>query len=251
MSDTAIPLDPSSPPQVEPGAPAPPPAASPAPAAPSPDVEALQARVAELDQRNRQWEQVVTNLVQSTTAATAGQPTAPTPVVVSPAARQYLRSRGMSDEDIDQTAGIIGPYLDYAQQVAIAPLQAENRQLRDQVEGVVAPNKYKDWDVVGADVEKIKQVAAQRGEFLSTEQAYEKAVVQNIDKVVAKRTMQAQAATTRATDASALTSLGGSTAVNPAAQGGLSAEQFAKMSREERAKVPAETRQKLWSELGL
>lgn len=213
----------------------------PAPPAPPPaDVErvaSLERQLADLDARNRQYEASLTAIVQ----AQAGQ-TQALPTIVSPGARQFLRQRGLSDQEIDANAAIIGPFLDYAAQAAVAPLAQQNRTLQDTIDGIKAKSEFEHWDLVGADAERLRNEAAQRGQYLSTEDAYEKAIVRNLDRVTEARATQRQAATRRAHDASAMAGLGGSRAVMAGGEGGpLTKERLAGMSREERSK--------LWDEL--
>jgi hypothetical protein len=237
--------------QDDPGtaAPAAPPAA---PAAPDPStdrVAALERQLHELNGRNQQYETIVTNLIQGQTAMNQG-PAAPIPTVVSPQARQYLRSRGQTDEEIDANAGLIGPYLDYAAQTVITPLAQENRKLQERLDKLSASTEYEDWDVVKADVDRLALEAQRRGEPTDLKTLYAQAVVSNFDRVAEARSARRAAATTRANDASALSGMGGSRAVLTADTGGpMTSQKFLQLSPDERARIPHAERQKLWNEL--
>jgi hypothetical protein len=217
--------------------PAPTPAAPPTPDPATERIGSLERQLADLDSRNRQYEAALTSMVQAQAGQTQAMPT-----VVSPAARQFLRQRGLSDQEIDANAAIIGPFLDYAAQAAVAPLVQQNQTLQHAIDGIKAKSEFEHWDLVSADAERIRTEAAQRGQYLSMEDAYDKAVVRNFDKVADARNAQRHAATRRAQDASAYGTLGGSRAVMTGGERGpVTRERLAAMSREERSK--------LWDEL--
>lgn len=225
---------------------APVPAAPPPAPDPSPDrLAALERELYEVSGRNKQYEAVLANIVQAQSAHTQAMPQ---PTVVAPQARQFLRQRGLSDEEIDQNAALIGPFLDYAAQASLTPLAQQSRQLQERLDELTAQTEYEDYDVVKDDIKKLQREARERGEPTDMRLLYHQAVAQNVDKVAQARSARRQAATTRAQDASALGSLGGSRAV-AADSGPMTPQKFLQLSREERQKVPHAERLKLWNEL--
>jgi hypothetical protein len=166
-----------------------------------------------------------------------GQPQQGGQLYIPPATRARLRQEGLSDQEIDANGPLIVPFLRAVAPEIMEPLG----QVSSRVELLQAEREFAYWDVLKDDALKLQREANRP---VSLWEAYREAFVRNPEKIAEAVTSQKAAASSRAKDATAMGSLGGSRAYSKddRVSGALTREKVAELSGEDR--------KKLWEELG-
>jgi len=211
------------------------PAATPAPPAAAP----VDDRIEKLTRTVEALSDTFQGLLNAQGRQTQPQGPVSTPAQIPPAWRQAMRQQGLDDATIDANAGIVLPMVN----TVLAAVTPEVLGRIDGVKGDLDMERasrntkaYPHWNDVADEVERLRAESQKQGMPLTVRGAYEAAVTNNFDKLMAKqaeRRAESPAADLTTSGSIARQNLGSRAQSGPSAK---SADDLMKMSREERQK---------------